>query len=188
MAYAAPAASEALRATSLRRDGASAKELLTGEADQAVVAPLPPRRPSEFAVVATALTIPLPPQRPVQLASLNGEGLGGMVHVAQAESETATDLPETATVEARLVPADADPREQVRGLFFAAVQGISAPAASTALVRVALARPRPDEALPAEAFHIASVEALGGRFSAEPMALSAARFTGSATQGPAGAR
>jgi hypothetical protein len=184
MAYAAPAASETLRATSLRRDGASAKELLTGEADQAVVAPLPPRRPSEFAVVATALTIPLPPQRPVQLASLNGEGLGGMVHVAQAGSETATEAPEPAIVEARLVPADADPREQVRSLFFAAVQGVSEPAAPTALVRVALARPRPDEALPAEALHIPSVEALNGRFSAEPLTLSATRFTRSAAQGP----
>ncbi|ABY31142.1 DUF882 domain-containing protein [Methylorubrum extorquens] len=184
MAYAAPAASEALRTTSLRRDGASAKELLTGEADQAVVAPLPPRRPSEFAVVATALTIPLPPQRPVQLASLNGEGLGGMVHVAQAGNETANEAAEPTIVEARLVPADADPREQVRSLFFAAVQGVSEPAAPTALVRVALARPRPDEALPAEALHVPSVEALSGRFSAEPLALSATRFTGSATQGP----
>ncbi|MBB2960037.1 DUF882 domain-containing protein [Methylobacterium sp. R2-1] len=185
MAYAAPNASEALRATSLRRDGASAKELLTGERDQAVLAPLPPRRPSEFAVVATALTIPLPPQRPVQLASLNGEGLGGMVHVAEAGTAAASSEPDGA--EARLVPADADPREQVRGLLFAAIQGMSEPAAPTAPVRVALARPRPDEALPAEALHI-PLKSIASRFSTEPLTFSAARFTGSVTNGPAIAR
>jgi uncharacterized protein YcbK (DUF882 family) len=182
MAYAASNASDVLPAAGLRRDGASAKELLTGEKDQSVVAPLPPRRPAEFAVVATALTIPLPPQRPVRLASLDGEGLSGMVHVAQAEVDTASDPTESSVSEARLVPADADPREQMRGLLFAAVQGVSEPAAATAPVRVALARPRPDEALPAEALHIPS-EPLESRFSTEPWSLSAARFSGSVTGG-----
>ena len=189
MAYAAPNASEALRATSLRRDGRSsnelsAKELLTGETEQAIVAPLPPRRPAEFAVVATALTIPLPPQRPVQLASLNGEGLGGMVHVAdatEAQADMAVESSAPTAAEVRLVPADADPREQVRGLLFAAVRGVSEPAAPTAPVHLALARPRPDEALPAEALHRPSA-APASRFSTEPAVLSAARFTGSATQ------
>ena len=122
--------------------------MLTGETDQAVVAPLPPRRPLEFAVVATALTIPLPPQRPVQLASLNGEGLGSMITVAQAGTEPPSPSVET-VARVRLVPADADPREQLRGLFFASMQGASEPAAPTIPVRVALARPRPDEAPPA---------------------------------------
>lgn len=187
MAYAAPNASEALRATSLRRDRASARELLTGETEQSVVAPLPPRRPSEFAVVATALTIPLPPQRPVRLASLNGEGLGGMVHVAQAEGEAASDTTERSAPEAPRVLADADPHEQMRGLLFAAVEGVSEPTAPAAPVRVALARPRPDEALPAESLHTPS-EPLASRFSTKPWPLSAARFTGSVTNGPALAR
>uniref|UniRef100_UPI001E533789 DUF882 domain-containing protein n=1 Tax=Methylobacterium sp. Leaf118 TaxID=2876562 RepID=UPI001E533789 len=80
MAYAAPNASEALRTAALRQDGPSAKELLTGmsEANRAVVAPLPPRRPADLAVVATALAVPLPPQRPVQLASLDGAVPTGM--------------------------------------------------------------------------------------------------------------
>ncbi|GAA0245969.1 hypothetical protein LNAOJCKE_0575 [Methylorubrum aminovorans] len=187
MAYAAPNASEALRAATLRRDGASAKELLTGETEQSVVAPLPPRRPSEFAVVATALTIPLPPQRPVRLASLNGEGLGGMVHVAQAEGEAGSDTTERSAPEAPRVLADADPHEQMRGLLFAAVEGVSEPTAPAAPVRVALARPRPDEALPAEALHTPS-EPLASRFSTKPWPLSATRFTGSVTNGPALAR
>ncbi|HJE25822.1 MAG TPA: DUF882 domain-containing protein [Methylorubrum populi] len=188
MAYAAPNASEALRARGLRRDGASAKELLTGEAEQSVVAPLPPQRPGDLAVVAAALTVPLPPQRPIQLASLNGEGLAGMAHVAEADPETSAEPAEPRAAEMRLIPADADPREQVRGLFFAAVQGVSEPAAATVPVRVALARPRPDEAPPAEALQTLSAPA--GHFStqAAPDALSASRFTGSATEMPVGSR
>lgn len=187
MAYAASGASETARATALRGDRASAKELLTGETDQSVVAPLPPRRPSEFAVVATALTIPLPPQRPVRLASLNGEGISGMVHVAEAGIEPAALSTESGAAEPRLVPADADPREQVRSLLFSAVQGVSEPAAATAPVRVALARPRPVGALPAEAL-FTPAETVANRFSTAPETLSAARFTGSAATGSAGGR
>lgn len=187
MAYAAPNATEALRATSLRRDGASAKELLTGESEPAVVAPLPPRRPSEFAVVATALTIPLPPQRPVQLASLGGEGLGSMITVAQAQTEAEPPPPPAAGKAApvRLVPADADPREQLHGLLFASPQDASEPAAPTVPVRLALARPRPDEALPADALRLPSSEAVAGRFSIRAWTeiLPAARFTGTAAHG-----
>ena len=185
MAYAAPNATEALRATSLRRDGASAKELLTGETEQAVVAPLPPRRPSEFAVVATALTIPLPPQRPVQLASLNGEGLGSMITVAQAGTEPPPSPSVETVARVRLVPADADPREQLRGLFFASMQGALEPAAPTIPVRLALARPRPDEALPAEALRLPSSDTMPGRFSMRSRAETppAGRFTGAAAQG-----
>ncbi|MEH3119654.1 MAG: DUF882 domain-containing protein [Methylorubrum populi] len=190
MAYAAPNASEALRATSPRRDGASAKELLTGEIEQAVVAPLPPRRPSELAVVAAALTIPLPPQRPVQLASLDGERLGGMAHVAEAAAEAPAEPATESATATHLVPADANPREQVRGLFFAAMQGVSEPASPTVPVRVALARPRPDETPPADALHGRPIALAASRFSTrpEPAVLSAARFTGSATQMPSTAR
>ncbi|MFD1300937.1 DUF882 domain-containing protein, partial [Methylobacterium marchantiae] len=81
LAYAAPAASDALKGTLLRRDGRDAQSLLTQEApkpDGAMAAgsnqidvPLPPRRPSELAAVAAALTMPLPPPRPaIQVASL----------------------------------------------------------------------------------------------------------------------
>ncbi len=187
MAYAAPNASEALRATSLRRDGASARELLTGEREAPVVAPLPPRRPSEFAVVA-ALTIPLPPQRPVQLASLNGEGLAGMAHLAEAEAPAEpSSAPATRP---RLVPADAEPREQLRGWLFAAVEGVSEPAAPNVPIRLAAVRPRPDEALPADALQTPPTPIVASRFSLQPdrTAFSAARFTGPVPEMPSGIR
>ena len=63
---------------------ADARALLTAEAPdraaaadariESVAAPLPPRRPAQFAAVVAALTMPLPPPRPVQLAALDGGG------------------------------------------------------------------------------------------------------------------
>lgn len=170
LAYAAPNASEALRDTALKPGAPSAKELLTGMSVPAgsVVAPLPPRRPADLAAVASLHSVPLPPRRPVQLASLDGAGLAGMAHLvtAEASSEASSDL-EAAAFPAPLVPADADPREQIRSLFVAVAQ---APAAPTAPVRVALVRPRPD-ATPPGGFAEPDGEAVAGRFLPRPGSL-----------------
>jgi uncharacterized protein YcbK (DUF882 family) len=153
LAYAAPNASEALRDATLKQGTPSAKELLTGMAVPAgsVVAPLPPRRPTELIAVAGLHNVPLPPRRPVQLASLDGSGLAGMANVAVVE--TAAER-ETAEPPAPLVPADADPREQVRSLFVASAQAVARPSAP---VRVAQVRLMPD-ATPPGAFWISAAD------------------------------
>ncbi|GAB6844754.1 DUF882 domain-containing protein [Methylorubrum rhodinum] len=181
LAYAAPNASEALRDAALRSGTPSAKELLTGMAVPAgsVVAPLPPRRPADFAAVAGLHSVPLPPRRPIQLASLDGSGLAGMANLAPSTVETSAET-ETAEAPAPLVPADADPREQVRSLFVAAVQPSAAP---TAPVRVAQVRPLPD-ATPPGALSMPDGSTPAGRFTKAfaPSAFPAARLDRAVTQ------
>lgn len=167
LAYAAPNASEALRDAALKPGTPSAKELLTGMAVPAgsVVAPLPPRRPTELAAVAGLHHVPLPPRRPVQLASLDdGSGLSGIADFAAAVDEASAES-ETAASPAPLVPADADPREQVRSLFVAALQPTAAP---TAPVRVAQVRPLSD-VTPPGGFAEPVSEAVTSRFSTVPV-------------------
>ncbi|WP_342149334.1 DUF882 domain-containing protein [Methylorubrum sp. SB2] len=161
LAYAAPNASEALRDAALKSGTPSAKELLTGMAvpSGSVVAPLPPRRPADFAAVAALHSVPLPPRRPVQLAALDGAGLTGLATFASPEASPATEAP------APLVPADADPREQVRSLFVGMVQPAAAPSAP---VRVAQVRPLPDATPPGDFAQPAS-EGTAGRFTTAPL-------------------
>ncbi|AWN44167.1 DUF882 domain-containing protein [Methylobacterium durans] len=172
LAYAAPNANGALRDSLLQRNGRDAQSLLTaqspqaGEAPQAreapaaqaeaVAAPLPPRRPSEFAAVAEALAMPLPPPRPVQLAGL---GIVGMAQAAPVSAETPAPIRKVS-----LVAPDADAKVQLRALFDAvsATGGPVSPPRS-APVHVALARPVADAA--------------PGPLVAEPASLVASRFT-----------
>ena len=186
LAFAAPNASEALRAASLKQGTPSAKELLTGMAVPAgsVVAPLPPRRPADIAAVAGLHNVPLPPRRPIQLASLDGSGVAGMANLAATATDASAEA-KTAEAPAALVPADADPREQIRSLFFASVQPA---AAASAPVRVAQVRPLPD-ATPPAALWTADDGAAAGHFSTAlaPRDVPAARFDSGVTQ-PALAR
>ena len=194
LAYAAPAADGALRASLMRREGkaADAKSLLTAEtapeaAESAVSAPLPPRRPSELAAVVAALTMPLPPPRPVQLAALGG----GMANLA-LPSETRGLVPPVAAAPVAkpvaLVQAYADPKAQLRALFEAAsAGGVSVPVSRAVPVHVAQARPRPEGAPVAVNAAPAGVTL---RFSARSPGddLDAARFSGSATRPVPGQR
>ncbi|MGH1572208.1 DUF882 domain-containing protein [Methylobacterium sp. P31] len=196
LAYAAPAADDALRGSLVQRgstgaaDGkpSDARSLLTAAqpapateaAMPAVVAPLPPRRPSELAAVAAAISMPLPPPRPVQFASLDS----GMANVA-APSETRafdkTVAPEPVRSRALVAP-DADAKVQLKALFEAVSAGpVAAPASRSAPVRLAAARIR--EAAP-DAVVAAAPERVSTRFSARSPGddLTAARFTGSAVR------
>lgn len=179
LAYAAPNTSGALRDTLLRRDGReapSAQALLTsamgGESQQAVVAPLPPRRPAELAALAAAIAMPIPPPRPIQVAGLGDAGLSGMAKLADEPA------PQT-----HLVAPDADTQTQLRGLFLAVSQGASEPVGPSAPVEVAEARPH-NEAVP-EGVFAQVAEAVLSRFSARSPGeeLAASHFTGSATAG-----
>ena len=173
LAYAAPNASEALREAALKPGTPSARELLTGMSVPAgsVVAPLPPRRPADFAAVAGLHNVPLPPRRPIQLAALGDSSLAGMAHLVTAESPGGSPSETDAAGDpAPLVPADADPREQIRSLFVAAAQSPAAPAAP---VRVAQVRPRPD-ATPPGGFAEPESDAVAGRF--QPLSAPPARL------------
>ncbi|MCJ2128726.1 DUF882 domain-containing protein [Methylobacterium sp. E-045] len=187
LAYAAPAASDALKGALLRRDGRDAQSLLTQDVSQPAIAdetqstsidvPLPPRRPSEFAAVAAALTMPLPPPRPaIQVASLAPTGM--------AATPPATGTP---TRFARPVAADADARTQLRALFEVAAAE-TAPASRASPVHVAPARARADAA---PAGLVAQAESgVRSRFSGRSPGddLTAARFTGSSTRAVAAGR
>ncbi len=167
LAYAAPSTGDP------RRDGRDAQSLLTATPAAApslpaetAEMPLPPRRPAEFAAVVAALNMPLPPPRPaVQVASLGGSG---MANVASNPMPAA-----------RLAPAEADPRAQLRALFVSAtVQSGS----STASAPVRISRARSEEApagLVAE-----PVARVASRFSARSPGddLATSYFTGSATR------
>ena len=194
LAYAAPNASEALRGSLVQRNGRDAQSLLTAEASgsrpdaeagaeikpDAVAAPLPPRRPSEFAAVAEALAMPLPPPRPVQLAGL------GVVGMAQAAPVAEVRAP---VRKVSLVAADADPKAQLRALFEAvSATGGSATPRRSAPVHVALARPVPDAA-PA-AILAESESPVASRFTRNGPGedLATGRFTGSATRAIPGQR
>ena len=100
LAYAAPAADDALRGSLSDRarratgpPATDAQALLTavGRLSRArtpcaaVAAPLPPRRPSDLAAVTAALTMPLPPPRPVQLAALDG-GMANLPAVVESHA------------------------------------------------------------------------------------------------------
>jgi len=196
LAYAAPTADDTLRNTLARPDQANAaasqpvdaRALLTVEkpaADEvasAVLAPLPPRRPSDFsAVAAAAITMPLPPPRPVQFAALDG----GMANLAAPGAGRALirDVPAEPAPRRPLVAADADAKAQLRSLFEAASAGpVAAPAGRGVPVRVAATRIR--EAAP-DAVVAAKPGPVATRFSAKSPGdeLTAARFTGSATRG-----
>ncbi|MDP4002945.1 DUF882 domain-containing protein [Methylobacterium sp. NEAU K] len=193
LAYAAPAASGQAKAPEGKPF--DAKSLLTvaqpgpaaDDAIVAVVAPLPPRRPADFAVVAaSAFAMPLPPPRPVQFASLDG----GMAHL-EAPRATRALAKDAAAEPARartLVAPDADAKAQLRALFEAASAGpASAPASRSVPVRVATARVR--EAAP-DAVVAAVPGPVATRFSARSPGddLTAARFTGSATRTTPSAR
>jgi len=211
LAYAAPAASDTLNAGLLRRDGRDARSLLTaepaaaadaanapaasksesGKADLAasealpsLAIPLPPRRPSDLAAVTAALTMPLPPPRPaIQVAGL---GAAGMANLGAAPAPTPAPAA-PAPVVARLVPAGADPKLQLRALFAAAAQGASEPASRAAPVRVAVTKAKLDGA---PAGSLTQPAAVATRFSTRAPGddLAAGRFSGSATRPVPGAR
>ncbi|WP_375410867.1 DUF882 domain-containing protein [uncultured Methylobacterium sp.] len=174
------ASDSSAKSSLLRRDGRDAQSLLTAETPAAApqdtvqaIMPSPPRRPAEFAAVAAALAMPLPPPRPsVQVA-----GLGGMANLNPARAETAPAA-DPLPVSAR-IPADADPRAQLRWLFAVAVaQSIDR---SAPVVHVALARPRAEGA--PEGLVARPADAMATRFSTQAtQAPTTSRFSGSSTQ------
>ncbi|MET0257460.1 MAG: DUF882 domain-containing protein [Methylobacterium sp.] len=181
LAYAAPNSTEALRDAMLRRGGRetpSAKALLTGEAEsapigqEARIAPLPPRRPAEFAAIAAALAAPLPPGRPVKVAGIGDAGLSGMALGPGGVTPAA----------AALLPAEADPRDHLRALFAPATHAAAEPARRDAPIRLAAIQARPD-AVPDDIF---GVDAIATRFSPRSPGddLAASRFSGSAVAPP----
>jgi len=199
LAYAAPNADQALRGSALQRGvkaadakPVDARSLLTAEtpapaaakpADpllQAVEAPLPPRRPAEFATVAAAaIMMPLPPQRPVQLAAIGPVALAAPPSMLQKSEATAPPARRVA-----LVPADAEPKAQLRALFEAvAADGAAAPAARNAPVRIATAKAQADAA--PDDLVVPGPDAVATRFRAASPGddLATQRFTGSATRG-----
>lgn len=199
LAYAAPAADDALRGSLVERGlakapdpkGADAKALLTAgptaskaeDVIAAVVAPLPPRRPSDLAAVMAALTMPLPPPRPVQFAALNG----GMANLPAVDPIWTLAKPEPAGTRTLVAP-DANAKVQLRALFDAVSDGsVASPASRSAPVRIATTRVR--DAAPA-AVVVAAPERMTTRFSARSPGddLAAARFTGSATRAASGGR
>jgi uncharacterized protein YcbK (DUF882 family) len=124
------------------------------EAMPAVVAPLPPRRPAEAAIVAAAaLAMPLPPPRPAQLASLDGgmANLAVPAPVARAAPAPVPVPPKPPALRASLVKPDADAKLQLRSLFDAVAMGsVAAPASRNTPVHLATARAvatAPDKAI-----------------------------------------
>ncbi len=186
MAYAAPAAPPA---------PADARAMLTAEpavavavavpagegALPSVVAPLPPRRPTEAAIVAAAaIAMPLPPPRPVQLAALDG----GMINLGSAVPPThpAAPIPAAPAPAARatLVGPDADAKAQLRSLFEAVAMGpVAAPAGRNVPVHVASARAMPTGPTGAIAASPARVTTRFARDVPDESRLGA-RFTGPA--------
>ena len=202
LAYAAPAADDALRGSLVQRElakassgkDADAKSLLTADgpaegidaAVAAVVAPLPPRRPSDLAAVVAALTMPLPPPRPVQFAALDG-GMANLAAPGELRASARVTPPEPARARTLVAP-DADAKAQLRALFEAASAGpVTAPASRSVPVRIAATRVR--DAAP-DAVVAAAPERLATRFSTRSPGddLTAARFTGSAARAPSGGR
>lgn len=201
LAYAAPATDTVLRGSLLEREqakgsdlrAADAKALLTAakpnpafdEAASVMDAPLPPRRPSDFAAVTAAINMPLPPPRPIQFAALGG-GMAVLSGSTETRALAKTILPEPARSRPGAAP-DADPKVQLRALFEAVSTGpVAAPASRNAPVRVATTRVR--DAAP-EAVVAAAPDRVSTRFSTRSPGddLTAARFTGSATRAvPAG--
>ncbi|SDN19747.1 Uncharacterized conserved protein YcbK, DUF882 family [Methylobacterium phyllostachyos] len=199
LAYAAPAADDALRGSLVQRElakapagkAADAKALLTAPgpvptaeaAIAAVIAPLPPRRPSDLAAVMAALTMPLPPPRPVQFAALSG----GMANLPAAAEIRAPASPNAQTRIRALIAPDADSKVQLRALFEAVSAGpVAAPAGRSVPVRIAATRLR--DAAP-DAVVAAAPERTTTRFSTRSPGddLTAARFTRSAER-PTGGR
>ena len=188
LAYAAPNSSGALRDAMLARDGRatpSARMLLTGEAAKADgdaaprIAPLPPRRPAEFAAVTAAINTPLrslPQTRSVKVAAAGEAGMA----LASKEVAMQVAMQESPT-ETRLVPAEADSREHLRGLFHSLPQGASEPARRDAPIRLAAIQAQTDDA-PFERF-AEKRAALATRFSPRSPGddLTATHFSGSAT-------
>ncbi|MCJ2073657.1 DUF882 domain-containing protein [Methylobacterium sp. J-030] len=202
LAYAAPAADDTLRGSLIQREtakgldakGTDAKALLTAappgaKADEAiavVMAPLPPRRPSDLAAVLAALTMPLPPPRPVQFAALNG-GMANLPAASEIRALARTAPAEPAHARTLVAP-DADAKLQLRALFEAVSAGpVAAPASRGAPVRIAATRVR--DTAP-DAVVAAAPERTTTRFSARSPGddLTAARFTGSATRTVSGGR
>ncbi len=205
LAYAAPAADDALRGSLAERAQAKgaetkpsdtrpadAKALLTAsqpvavdDTVTAVTAPLPPRRPADMAAVAASLNMPLPPPRPVQFAALER----GMANLAPAAEIRALDKP-AAAVPARarsLVAPDADAKAQLRALFDSVSAGPgAAPASRATPVHVAATRLRgaaPDAVVGAAPDRVTT------RFSPRsPGDDLPTRFTGSAARAVSGAR
>ena len=190
LAYAAPAdgslAGKAQeQARSPAGEPADAKALLTGAQPAAaediapsVVAPLPPRRPSDLAAVMAAIAMPLPPPRPVQFASL----ASGMANVSAAAEPRVPNPTAEAARPRPLIAPDADAKAQLRALFDAVASGpVAAPASRNAPVRVAAARVR--DAAP-DVVVTAAPERVATKFSARSPGddLTAARFTGSAAR------
>ena len=180
LAFAAPNSSDALREAMLRREGRdlpSAKSMLAVEdkgREPAITAPLPPRRPSEFASITAGLSAPLTVAHTVQVAALGNAVVTG---IAKMRTELA------AAPRAPLVPADAAPRDQVRALFDASVEDATKPASRATPVRLALAQTKP-EAMPRNVFDDLS-GAVRSRFSPHSPGddLSASRFSGSTASG-----
>ena len=182
---------------------------------EGVVAPLPPRRPAEFAAVAAALSMPmpLPPARPSQFAALGDAGLPVAAVLRRGEGQplgmaalppsppapvslspaagpssvaAATEAP---VRKVALVPADADARTQLRALFEAVAVAEEAQAAGrSAPVRVALAKPLTGAA--PGAVIAAPAGPVATRFAARGAGdeLSASRFSGSSTRAVPGSR
>ncbi|MCE4222859.1 DUF882 domain-containing protein [Methylobacterium sp. C25] len=178
LAYAAPNSTDTLRDAMLRREGRetpSAKGLLTAEkADQtpgertARLAPLPPRRPAEFAAIAAAIAAPLPPGRAVQVAGIGNAGLANLALGNRPVTPAAFHL----------LPPEADARDHLRALFSAQAQGASEPARHDAPIRLAAIQPKPGET-PEDIF---TVDAVATRFTARSPGddLAATHFSGSA--------
>jgi len=217
LAYAAPAAPAALLQQAAPRQAASQPEPVQPEAVQPVVAsepemraagpvgaglpaaPLPPRRPSEFAALAEALVaapppiaVPLPPARPasVQVASADADpaALGAML---QARSRLAPSPAEPRSSEAKpsekgsdakspdAKSTDAkspDSKAQLRALFSAAA---AAPAAEAAAIRLVQ---RPRTGTPPAGLVAAPAGTVATRFrsGSSDDAPSAGRFSGTA--------
>ncbi|MFH6781215.1 MULTISPECIES: DUF882 domain-containing protein [Methylobacterium] len=208
LAYAAPAAPAALLQPAAPRQAALQPEPVQPETAAPVAAPepemraaetvaaglpaapLPPRRPSEFAALAEALVaapppimVPLPPARPasVQVASAEADpaALGAMLQPRPrlAPSPAEPKAPEPRSAESKSSEAkSSDSKTQLRALFSAAV---AAPAAEAAAVRL-VQRPRPGP--PPAGLVAAPAGAVATRFRAGSSedVPSAGRFSGPA--------
>ncbi|MCJ2012948.1 DUF882 domain-containing protein [Methylobacterium sp. J-076] len=123
LAYAAPVAAPPADARAMLTAEPAAPMAVAEGGLPSVVAPLPPRRPSESAIVAAAaIAMPLPPPRPVLLAALDG----GMAHLAAPAPAPAPILMPASGApapRATLVGPNADSKAQLRALFEAVAIG-----------------------------------------------------------------
>lgn len=180
LAFAAPADAPAPADARAMLTAEPAAALSAGEgALPSVVAPLPPHRPSEAAIVAAAaIAMPLPPPRPVQLAALDG-GMAGLASPALAPKPASQPMA-APTAHATLVGPDADAKAQLRSLFEAVAMGpVAAPASRNAPVHVASTRTMPS---PPAGTVAASPAKVTTRFSRDvpPASLLGSRFSGPA--------